>query len=116
MDLKLDLLRGTLDMLVLTTLAGGPKHGYDIARAILDASDEALRVEEGSLYPALHRMERKGWIQSQWGRSENNRRARYYKLTATGRKQLLAEVSYFRRFTHAAQQLLDRRLGPEEAL
>ncbi|MGD8495167.1 MAG: PadR family transcriptional regulator [Gemmatimonadales bacterium] len=115
MDLKLDLMRGTLDMLVLTTLVGGSRHGYDIVRAIQEGSHDALQVEEGSLYPALHRMERKGWIESEWGRSENNRRAKFYRLTKDGRKQLLAEISYFRRFTEAAELLLEGRLGTEEA-
>jgi transcriptional regulator len=114
-ELKLDLMRGTLDMLVLTTLVGGSRHGYDIVRTIQEGSDDALQVEEGSLYPALHRMERKGWIESEWGRSENNRRAKFYRLTSAGRKQLLAEVSYFRRFTEAAEMLLEGRLGAEEA-
>lgn len=89
---KIDLLQGTLDMLVLKTLArGGPLHGYAIARWIQQATDDALRLEEGTLYPALYRMERKGWIASKWGLSENNRKARYYRLTSAGRKQLEAE-------------------------
>jgi transcriptional regulator len=82
------LLQGSLDLLVLQTLLGGAKHGYAIARHIHAASDEALRVEEGSLYPALHRMERRGWIEAEWGASESNRRAKYYRLTRQGRSQL----------------------------
>src|ERR1051325_8211257 len=88
---KIDLLQGTLDMLVLKTLSRGPAHGYAIARWIQQTTDDALRLEEGTLYPALYRMERKGWIASRWGLSENNRRARYYRLTPAGRKQLEAE-------------------------
>ena len=88
---KIDLLQGTLDMLVLKTLSRGPLHGYAIARWIQQTTDDALQLEEGTLYPALYRMERKGWIASKWGLSENNRKARYYKLTSAGRKQLEAE-------------------------
>jgi transcriptional regulator len=80
--------QGTLDMLILRTLAGGPLHGYGIANRIQQASDDFLKVEEGSLYPALHRMERRGWIEAQWGLSEANRKAKYYRLTAAGRAQL----------------------------
>ena len=89
----IDLLQGTLDVLVLKTLTWGPMHGYAVARALQRITDDVLHIEEGSLYPALHRMERKGWIVSEWGLSENNRRAKYYELTAAGRKQLLAEAS-----------------------
>jgi PadR family transcriptional regulator len=88
---KIDLLQGTLDMLVLKTLSRGPAHGYAIARWIQQTTDDALRLEEGTLYPALYRMERKGWIASTWGLSENNRKARYYRLTSAGRRQLEAE-------------------------
>ena len=83
-----ELLQGTLDMLILKTLSGGPLHGYAIAGRIQQASDDFLKVEEGSLYPALHRMERRGWIDAEWGLSETNRKARYYRLTAAGRAQL----------------------------
>lgn len=83
-----DLLQGTLDMLVLKTLAPGPLHGYAIARRIQQISDDVLRVEEGSLYPALYRMEERGWIAASWGVSENNRRAKYYRLTRAGRREL----------------------------
>src|SRR5215470_19585586 len=88
---KIDLLQGTLDMLVLKTLSRGAMHGYAVARWIQQTTDDALQLEEGTLYPALYRMERKGWITSKWGQSENNRKARYYKLTSAGRKQLEAE-------------------------
>lgn len=83
-----DLLQGTLDMLVLKALAPGPLHGYAIARRIQQISDDVLRVEEGSLYPALYRMEERGWIAASWGVSENNRRAKYYRLTRAGRREL----------------------------
>ena len=82
---KSEFVQGTLDMLILKTLADGPLHGYAIANRIQKASDELLKVEEGSLYPALHRMERRGWIEAQWGLSETNRKAKYYRLTAAGR-------------------------------
>ena len=85
---KSELLQGTLDMLILKTLSGGPLHGYAVARRIQQASDDFLQVEEGSLYPALHRMERRGWIEAHWGLSEAKRKAKYYGLTAAGRAQL----------------------------
>ena len=88
---RIDLMQGTLDMLVLKTLTRGAMHGYAVARAIQERTDDALQLEEGTLYPALYRMERKGWISSKWGRSENNRKARFYRLTSAGRKQLEAE-------------------------
>src|SRR5713226_6931683 len=88
---KVDLLQGTLDMLVLKTLSREAMNGYAIARWIQLTTDDALQLEEGTLYPALYRMERKGWITSKWGRSENNRKARFYRLTSAGRKQLTAE-------------------------
>ncbi len=89
---KLDLLQGTLDMLVLRVLSGGPMHGWGIAARIQLLSKDVLVVEEGSIYPALYRMEQKGWIKAEWGQSENNRRARFYELTKDGRKQLVAEA------------------------
>ena len=89
---KLDLLQGTLDMLVLRVLSGGPMHGWGIAARIQLRSKDALVVEEGSIYPALYRMEQKGWIKAEWGQSENNRRARFYELTKDGRKQLAVEA------------------------
>lgn len=85
---KNDLVQGTLDMLILKILTSGPMHGYAIANRIQLASDDFLKVEEGSLYPALHRMERRGWIEAEWGLSESNRKAKYYRLTAAGRVQL----------------------------
>jgi len=101
-----DLLQGTLDMLVLKALDGGPRHGYDVARWIGQASDAALLVEEGSLYPALYRMERRGWIRSEWGMSENNRRARYYQLTRVGRRQLVAEHESWSRMARAIERVM----------
>jgi len=88
-----DLMQGTLDMLILKTLQRGPLHGYAIAEGIHSRSDDALRVEEGALYPALHRLELRGLLSAQWGVSENNRRAKYYKLTVPGRKYLEAELA-----------------------
>lgn len=87
-DEKRDLVQGTLDMLILKTLTAGPSHGYAIAKRIQQASDNYLQVEEGSLYPALHRIERRGWIEAEWGLSESNRKAKYYRLTAAGRARL----------------------------
>jgi PadR family transcriptional regulator PadR len=103
---KNDLLQGTLALLVLKTLARGPLHGYGITVHIQSVSKEFLRVEEGSLYPALHRMEQDGWISAEWGTTENNRRARYYRLTSTGRKQLAEEEKNWERLTQAVAQVL----------
>jgi len=93
------LLHGTLDALILKTLTGGPRHGYAIARFIEDTTGDAVLVEEGSLYPALYRMERRGWIDAEWGTSELGRRAKLYRLTPAGRTQLAAEVASWRRFS-----------------
>ena len=98
---------GTLEMLILTTLArGGDRHGFEIAEAIEHASADVLRVEEGSLYPALQRMLVKGWIAGEWGRTDANRRARYYRLTASGRRQLDREVESYQRVTGAIARVL----------
>jgi transcriptional regulator len=94
---RTELLQGTLDMLILRTLSRGPEHGFGIAQRIQRVSADVLTVEEGSLYPALYRMEDKGWIASEWGQSENNRRARYYRLTRSGRKQLEQETTDWKR-------------------
>jgi PadR family transcriptional regulator len=102
----LDLVRGTLDVLVLRTLTAGPSHGYSVARWIKKASEGALLVEEGALYPALHRLERKGWVRSEWGLSENNRRAKFYALTTKGRQALAAETSSWDRYVAAVQKVL----------
>ena len=96
-----DMLRGTLDMMVLRTLLGGDAHGHTIAKVIERTSDDVLEVEQGSLYPSLHRLEDRGWVSSYWGPSETNRRARYYRLTAAGRKQLHAEVGRWRQMAKA---------------
>ncbi len=102
-----DALQGTLDLLVLKTLAQlGPTHGFGVALHIQRVSDEALRVEEGSLYPALHRLEQDGWIASEWSVTENNRRARYYRLTAAGRRQLAREEENWRRIVQGVGAVL----------
>jgi PadR family transcriptional regulator, regulatory protein PadR len=103
---KNDLLQGTLALLVLKTLARGPLHGYGITLHIQMVSKEILRVEEGSLYPALHRMEQDGWVSAEWATSENNRRARYYRLTAKGRKQLAEEEKNWAQLTQAVAHVL----------
>ena len=97
---------GTLDMLVLKAVSRGPMHDYSIAQFIQQASDEILRVEEGALYPALHRLEVRGWLKSEWGTSENNRRAKFYALTAAGRKQLEVETDAWERLTAAVGRVL----------
>jgi transcriptional regulator len=102
----LDLLPGTLDLLILKTLAAGPQHGYGIAQRLKQLSDEALQVGESSLYPALQRLLLKGWAKAGWGASENNRRARYYTLTAAGRRQLAAERDEFDRLILAIHKVL----------
>src|SRR5256885_17160774 len=98
---KLELLQGTLDLLILRTLIFGSQHGQGIARAIQQTSDEELLVEHGALYPALQRLEERGWISAKWGTSANNRKARFYSLTAAGRKQLLKETRKWRRLSTA---------------
>ncbi|MEX1182439.1 MAG: PadR family transcriptional regulator [Gemmatimonadota bacterium] len=102
-----DILRGTLDLLVLKALSWGMAHGYGVARWIQFATDDALAVGEGTLYPALHRLEERGWVESQWGVSENNRRAKYYSLTALGRTQLRVETASWRRYAKAVFSALD---------
>src|ERR1700719_3566721 len=104
--LETDMVQGTLDLLILRTLSAGPAHGHTIAYGIERRSEDVLQVEHGSLYPALHRLEDRGWIASFWGTSENNRKARYYRLTATGRKQLSAEMSRWERVVRAVNQVL----------
>ena len=101
------ILQGTLDMLVLKTLAIGSMHGYAIVRRIQQVTDDVLRVEEGSLYPALHRMERRKWIKSSWGFSETNRKAKYYRLTSLGRRQLVVESKAWARMSTAISQVLN---------
>ena len=101
MGKKTDLLQGTLDMIVLQTLKLGPAHGYTIAKVIEHRSDAFLQVEQGSLYPALNRLEDRGWVDSYWATSENNRRARYYRLTPKGRRQLQTEMEQWAQLVHA---------------
>jgi PadR family transcriptional regulator, regulatory protein PadR len=102
----LPLLQGTLDALILKTLSHGPRHGYAIARWLEDATEDTLQIEEGSLYPALYRMERRGWIEAEWGISELNRKAKFYRLTAAGRAQLVAETAQWQSFTAAVAKVL----------
>ena len=101
-----DRLHGTLDALILKALSGGPRHGYAIVRWLRDASADAVQVEEGSLYPALYRMERSGWVEADWGTSELGRKARFYRVTAQGRRQLRAETEEFARFVAAVTPIL----------
>jgi transcriptional regulator len=101
-----EMLQGTLDMLILRTLITGPAHGHSIAHVIEHTSDDVLQVEQGSLYPALHRLEDRRWVSSYWGPSENNRRAKFYKLTGAGRKELVAETSRWRQIVGAIGRIL----------
>jgi PadR family transcriptional regulator, regulatory protein PadR len=104
--MKIDLLQGTLDMLILKSLTWGPMHGYEVTRWLEQMTDRALQVEEGSLYPALHRMAKRGWVKSQWGVSDNNRRAKYYTLTAAGRQQLQREAKSWEVFTGVVSRVM----------
>ena len=103
---KSDLLQGTLDMLILKIVALGPVHGYGISLRIRQISKEVLQVQQGSLYPALHRLEKRGWLTAEWGESENGRQAKFYKLSAKGRKQLQAEESNWERLAQAVTQIM----------
>lgn len=105
-DSRIEFLQGTLDMLILRTLAPGPLHGHAIATTIERASSEVLQVDHGSLYPALHRLERQGVIAAEWGISDNNRRARFYRLTAAGRKRLRSESSKWEQFVNAVASIM----------
>ena len=104
--MKMDLLQGTLDVLLLKALSWGPLHGYAVVRWIERTTDEVLRIEEGALYPALHRMERRGWIEAEWGMSEKNRKAKFYKLTDLGRRELHAESATWHRYAQAVGKVL----------
>lgn len=104
---RADILQGTLDMLILQVLSSGASHGYQIIQRIQQTSEDMLKVEEGSLYPALYRLEEQGWIASEWGASENNRRAKFYKLTAAGRKQLATETTNWARLCQAIGKVLE---------
>jgi PadR family transcriptional regulator, regulatory protein PadR len=103
---RIGLPQGTLDLLILRTLALGPQHGWAISERVRQISDDALRIQQGSLYPALHRLERRGWIKAKWGASENNRRAKFYELTKTGQKQLASEQAAWEKLTAAVGQVL----------
>ena len=105
-DPELNLLQGTLDMLVLKALTWGPRHGYQVVRWIRDTTDDVLHVEDGALYTALHRMEKRGWLGSTWGISETNRRAKYYQLTTAGRRQLTAEHASWERYAEAVFKVM----------
>jgi PadR family transcriptional regulator len=106
-DEKIDLPQGTLDLLILKTLALGSQHGWAISERIQQISSDALRIQQGSLYPALHRLQRRGWIKAHWGASENNRRAKFYDLTAAGRRQLATEKDSWQKLTAAVAQVLE---------
>jgi len=103
---SVDLLQGTLEFLILRTLSWGPLHGFAIARWIRTITDDALEIEEGALYPALHRMERRGWIAAEWGTTENNRRAKYYDITRLGRQQLRVEETSWTRYVTAVSKIM----------
>jgi PadR family transcriptional regulator, regulatory protein PadR len=103
---RIDLPQGTLDLLILRTLAVGPQHGWAISERVQQVSGEVLRIQQGSLYPALHRLERRGWIKARWGTSDNNRRAKYYELTKSGLKQLATEQDAWEALTAAVAQVL----------
>jgi PadR family transcriptional regulator PadR len=104
---RIDLPQGTLDLLILRTLVLGPEHGWAISERIHQVSSNVLQIQQGSLYPALHRLERRGWIKAHWGTSENNRRAKYYELTKGGRKQLETEKGEWKKLTAAVGQVLE---------
>jgi transcriptional regulator len=106
MPANVDLLRGTLDLFILKTLTWGPMHGLAISRWIENASGSHLQIEEGALYPALHRMEQRGWLSADWGVSDSNRQAKFYSLTARGRKQYLQQLTSWQRYTKVAARLL----------
>lgn len=103
---RIDLPQGTLDLLILRTLALGPHNGWAVSERIQQVSSDVLKIQQGSLYPALHRLERRGWIKAHWGTSENNRRAKYYELTKSGRKQLEVEKDAWEKLTTAVAQIL----------
>jgi transcriptional regulator len=105
-EAQLDLLQGTLNLLILRTLQGGPQHGWSIAERIEQVSEQVLRVNQGSLYPALHRLEHRGWIKAEWGVSELGRRARFYRLTAAGRRRLESESADWDRMSAAIERVL----------
>src|SRR5918996_4451235 len=109
---KTELVHAPLHLMILKTLSWGPQHGYAIARWIRQVTGDVLRVEEGSLYPALHRLEQWGWVEAEWGLSENNRRAKFYRLTPQGRRHLRTESPKWQRFAHAVGQVLNTEERP----
>ena len=111
-DTDLDLLRGTLDVLVLKTLSWGPTHGFAVARWIRETTRGTLQIDDGALYPALHRLEHRGWIAAEWGLSENNRRAKFYRLTPPGRAALRAQSAGWRRYAEAVAAVLEATTQP----
>lgn len=108
---KMDLMKGTLDMLVLETLRHRPMHGYAVARSIKQATEDVFQIEEGALYPALHRLEQRGWVEAEWGASENNRRARFYQVTPDGRRALRKQAEAWWRYVGTVAKVLDHSLG-----
>jgi transcriptional regulator len=113
-DGRLELLQGTLDMLILRTLQWGPQHGHGIGQAIRTHSDDLLKVETGSLYPALHRLVKRGWLKAEWGVSQANQRAKFYRLTAEGKKQLLREESRWTQLVNAIGRIMKPAPGTDE--
>jgi transcriptional regulator len=113
-DRRLELLQGTLDMLILRTLLWGPRHGHGIGQAIRTQSDELLRVETGSLYPALHRLEKRGWLDAEWGVSEANQKAKYYRLTAAGKAQLTREQDRWSQLVSAIGRVMEQAPAADE--
>jgi PadR family transcriptional regulator PadR len=111
---RIELLQGTLDMLILQTLQWGPQHGYGISQAIRNRSGEVLQVETGSLYPALHRLERQGWVHSEWKLTESNQRAKYYRITPTGKKQLASDHGRWRQMVEAIGAIMSGELEQGE--
>jgi PadR family transcriptional regulator, regulatory protein PadR len=111
-DRRLDLLQGTLDMLILRTLQWGPQHGHGIGQTIRTQTDELLKVETGSLYPALHRLEKRGWLKSEWGVSQANQRAKFYRLTPEGKKQLVREESRWAQLVNAIGRVMKPAVAP----
>ena len=108
---RIELLQGTLDMLILKTLQWGPQHGYGIIQAVRVSTNDVLQVETGSLYPALHRLEKQGWLASEWKLAESNQRAKFYRLTAAGKRQLAAEHARWTQVSEAIAAIMDRREG-----
>ena len=113
---RIDLLQGTLDLMILKTLSWGPMHGYAVARWLQQVTEDVLRVEEGTLYPALHRLEEQGWVESEWGVSENNRRAKFYRLTASGRAQLRTQLGDWSRLVATVGKVIAATARPASGM